>query len=202
MRYGILADIHEHVEYLREALNMLQHERVDKLLLLGDIAVDGKRIDETVSLLRPFAPCGVWGNHDLGLAHNPSDHFANRYGTSIIEFFSTLKSQFEIGDILVTHGLPTWDATDPTAYYLGKPPWTNGSLTSEFQQVTHRIILVGHFHRWFASTLRHPIAWRGKTVLSFSSLERYFVIVGALFQGSFAILDTDADSLTPFSITA
>ncbi len=51
MRLGILADIHEDLEHLRRALAVLQDQKVDRLVLLGDIFETGGRIEETVEVL-------------------------------------------------------------------------------------------------------------------------------------------------------
>ena len=200
MRIGILADIHEHVEHLELVLEAVRNENVDELILLGDVAYDGRRIAEVVSLLRPFEPVGVWGNHDLGLAHRPSGEIIRKYGRSVVEFFTAFQPRIVREDHLFVHGLPTWDASDPAAYYLGTPPWEADSLAYEFAHTDHRIVLTGHFHRWFLATPRKTIPWQGRTAISFAPSERYLVIINPVFDGSFAILDTDANVLTPHSV--
>lgn len=55
MYLGLLTDIHEHVDQLREALAILKSKRVDQIVVLGDVFEKGKRIDKTVELLVPLA---------------------------------------------------------------------------------------------------------------------------------------------------
>jgi predicted phosphodiesterase len=62
MKLGILADIHEHVDELRQAIEKLQKQAADRFVVLGDVFEMGKRIEETVHLLRDVEAVGVWGN--------------------------------------------------------------------------------------------------------------------------------------------
>jgi hypothetical protein len=67
MRLGILADIHEAVEPLTEALAFLRDEQVDQIITLGDICAMGTRLTPTVQLLAGASVGGVWVDHDYGL---------------------------------------------------------------------------------------------------------------------------------------
>jgi predicted phosphodiesterase len=73
MKLGILADVHEHVENLREALEVLRQQGADRFVVLGDVFETGKRLEETIGLLREVNAVGVWGNHDVGLCLAPSE---------------------------------------------------------------------------------------------------------------------------------
>ena len=79
MRIGILADIHEDVQRLSQALGLLRREGVGRVVVLGDLFDTGKRIAETVALLADAGAVGVWGNHDLGLCHEPGERTRARY---------------------------------------------------------------------------------------------------------------------------
>jgi hypothetical protein len=58
----------------------------------------------------------------------------------------------ELGDLLFSHTLPNQDPTDPSAYYLGQRPDEEHALNESFEQFPHRVIMIGHFHCWFAAT--------------------------------------------------
>ncbi len=60
MRLGILADIHEDLVHLRAALERFQQERVDRVVVLGDILCTGEGLRPTVALLRSVDAVGVW----------------------------------------------------------------------------------------------------------------------------------------------
>ena len=122
MKLGILADIHGHVDKLRTAIDTLNREQVDQFVVLGDVIYDSRNAIETVAMLKDCGAIGVWGNHDLGLCLDPDDKFREKYSEPVIEFFSTLNSKMELGDLLFSHTLPNQDPTDPSAYYLGQRP--------------------------------------------------------------------------------
>ena len=73
MLLGLLADIHEAVEPLREALGVFARLGVEEVVVLGDICETHRRLEETVSLLREARAVGVWGNHDFGLCRDITD---------------------------------------------------------------------------------------------------------------------------------
>jgi predicted phosphodiesterase len=75
MRLGILADIHEDVPKLTLALQRLGRAGVRQVVLLGDLVDTGRHLQATVALLAEAGAVGVWGNHDLGLCHEPEEPF-------------------------------------------------------------------------------------------------------------------------------
>ena len=200
MKLGILADIHEHVENLRCALETLRDHQVDRIFVLGDVFETGKHIAETVELLRQVDAVGVWGNHDLGLCHEPDAATVGRYEESTVEYFSRLTPSFEFDDILMSHGLPNWDAADPVVYYLADSPWETGSLSPVFEKFRHQIFLTGHYHRWFFATDAETMEWDGTCPVTLDPMKRYFVVINAVLYGWCAILDTDSHELSPFRV--
>ena len=59
------------------------------------------------------------------------------------------------------------------------------------------LVFVGHYHRWLAATASGLVDWRGEEPLSLAGKERYFVVVGAVFQGQCGVLDTERCELAP-----
>jgi hypothetical protein len=59
-------------------------------------------------------------------------------------------------------------------------------------------MFAGHFHKWLLAAPTHIENWNGETAIDLSG-ERYFVVIGALCEGRFAILDTQTSLLTPFN---
>ena len=55
MRIGLISDIHGNLPALEATLAQLEHERIDRLVCLGDIAV-GPWASETLDLLAPLEP--------------------------------------------------------------------------------------------------------------------------------------------------
>ncbi len=200
MRFGILADIHGHVENLRKAIDRLNHERVDSFIVLGDVIYERSHAAETVALLKQIGAVGVWGNHELGLCVNPSVELRERYTEPIVEFFGTLTPQYEHGELLFSHTLPDQDAHDPLAYYLGPRLDDAGALDACFDRFPHRVMMVGHFHRWWAATPAGPLGWNGEEPLELAAEDRYFLAIHAVNDGWAALWDDQRDVLVPIAL--
>jgi predicted phosphodiesterase len=200
MRLGLLADIHEDVPNLTLALQHLQRERVERIVLLGDVFDTGKRLAETVALLTAAGVIGVWGNHELGLCHDRGERVRARFAGPILDFMQTLRPRLELGDCLFTHGLPHWDVTDPAVYYLAARPETSEGLAETFAASDHAVYFVGHFHRWLLASPAGPLTWDGRTDIVLQPGERYLVVVGAVCNGWCAVFDTDSRLLAPRQI--
>ncbi len=197
MKLGILADIHEDVEALERALHLLRLQPVDRVVVLGDLLYTGRRVAEITDLLARAGAVGVWGNHDLGLCHEPAPPLLARYPGRAFDFLRTLGPRLELAGCLFTHGLPHWDATDPVAYYLGAGPETPEGLAGAFGASACRVSFVGHFHRWLAATPEGITAWDGGEPLCLDPARRHLVVVAAVCDGWCAVYDTDAGRLVP-----
>ncbi|HKB35812.1 MAG TPA: metallophosphoesterase family protein [Gemmataceae bacterium] len=200
MKLGILADIHEEVERLRLALKRCRQEQVSRVVVLGDVFYAGRQIRETVALLADAGAIGVGGNHDLGLCDGPSEQIQARYRGPVLDFMATLMPRLELEGCLFTHGLPHWNATDPTAYYLEPRPETAEGLAGSFATSGHRVLFAGHFHRWLAATPIGLTAWDGNGPIELRLDQRYLVVVAAVCDGWCAVLDTARNDLVPFQL--
>jgi len=200
VKLGILADVHEDVQRLTLALQSFGREKVDQVVLLGDVFDTGKHLHETVDLLAKAGVIGVWGNHDLGLCFAPEDAIKERYKGLILDFMQTLRPRLELEGGLFTHGLPHWDATDPVIYYLGERPETPEGLTLSFGASNHKTLFCGHFHRWLAASPQGCLPWNGTTPLVMQSDQRYLVAVAAVCDGWCAIFETESRVLVPFGL--
>ncbi len=200
MKFGILADIHGHVEHLRKAITCLSREQVDQFIVLGDLIFDRSHATETVGLLKDCGAVGVWGNHELGLCVDPDDEIRSMYTAPVLEYFSALSAQLEFADLLFSHTLPSEDARDPLSYYLGPHPLADGALKGSFDQFPHRVMMIGHFHRWFAATPAGAVPWDGGQPLVLESHRRYLFIVHAVMFGWAAVFDDRTNVLTPIRL--
>lgn len=198
MRLGIITDIHEAVDQLQAALQFLDAEGVDQIVTIGDLFESGERIEPTCQLLADAGVIGVWGNHDFGLCHEPEDETRARYSDRTLSFMGTLQPSMEIAGCHFCHIEPWLDPTqiEDLWYYDGMPQPTE-RLDQIFGAVQNRLLFAGHYHRWLAATPAGITDWRGDHPIRLAN-DRFFVVVGALFFGDFAILDTETDELTPF----
>ena len=65
--------------------------------------------------------------------------------------------------------------------------------------VPERRMFVGHHHTWRLVDEAGPSDWAGESPFRFDSGRRSLMTVHALSDGHFAVMDTDADVLTPFA---
>jgi predicted phosphodiesterase len=200
MKLGILADIHEDVPKLTLALQCFQQEGVGQAVVLGDVIYTGRHIRDTVALLTAASAVGVWGNHDLGLCHEPEKPIHERYAGPTLDFMLTLRPRLELAGCLFTHGLPCWDATDPEVYYLGDRPETAEGQAGSFGACDHAALFTGHFHRWLAATPQGQLAWDGSTPILLEGERLYLITVAAVCDGWCAVFDTDSRELVPHRV--
>jgi predicted phosphodiesterase len=200
MRIGILADIHEDIQALKKAVDALQTEPVERLAVLGDLFYAGERIEETVDILAEAGAVGVWGNHDLGLCHEPTPRLLARYPARVFDFLKTLRTRLEMDGCLFCHGLPHWDPTDPEAYYLSDWPESAAGLAGSFAASSCRVTFVGHFHRWLTATPEGVDSWDGCEPVFLSLARRHLVAVAAVCDGWCAIYDSVSGRLSPCRI--
>jgi hypothetical protein len=201
MRIGLLADVHEAVECLTAALERFRHERVDRVVFLGDVYCTGDRLAETVDLLRSVDLLGVWGNHDFGLCRAPAPAARAKYAPDVLDFLATLRPRLEIADCLFSHVEPWLDPTDITQlWYFEGPPDTPEKAARSFDAWPHRLMFVGHLHRWLIATRAGLLEWDGSRPIVLAPPERFLVAVAAVCHGRFAVFDTETAELLPFDL--
>lgn len=200
MRFGILADIHGHVDKLRQAVSALRRERVDQFIVLGDLIFSSQNATETVDILAECGAIGVWGNHELALCVEPDDEIRAMYTPAVLDYFGTLTQRLELGDVLLSHTLPTSDPTDPMAYYLHPDPRLAETRDECFRQCSQRTMIIGHFHKWFAATSVGQLAWEGREPLVLNPETRYFIICHAVMFDWTAVYDDQTQTLFPIHL--
>lgn len=199
MKLGLITDIHEHVENLRAALNRFQTEGVDQVVVIGDVFEMGERIDETCRLLTDAAAIGVWGNHDYGLCVEPDAETCAKYGDAVIDFMTSLRPRLEIEGCHFTHVEPWLNPEDVAdLWYFEGSPDEHRKLDRIFRAVPNRVMFAGHYHKWLLVTPDRIEDWNGDDRVELST-RRYYVVVGALCEGRYAVFDTDTSELLPFN---
>ena len=103
MKLGLLTDIHEHIEPLRTALERFKTERVDQVVVIGDLFEQGRRIEETCQLLAAANAVGVWGNHDYGLCFDRRPDLHTKYSSPVLDFMGSLRPRLDVGSCHFTH---------------------------------------------------------------------------------------------------
>lgn len=203
MRLGLIADVHEAVEPLREALAWFAVENVDEILVLGDICRMHRHLEETVAILREAGVVGVWGNHDFGLCRNTDEAVRKRFSPEVITWMGSLQPTLSRADCLFSHVEPWLDPNDlAQLWYFEGPPDNEEKRSRAFTGPGQRVSFSGHVHRWFLTTPDGIVDWNGAEPIVLAPPTRYLVIVDALCAGSCAIYDTETALLTPHRVTA
>jgi len=71
-------------------------------------------------------------------------------------------------------------------------------LARSFTAVPHRVLFIGHLHRWLLGTPDGLLPWRGENPVGLDGANRYLVVVHAVWDGKCALFDTATGDLTPF----
>jgi hypothetical protein len=199
MKLGLLADIHEQTAQLRKAIAVLQRQGADRFVVLGDVFETGKRMEETVGLLRQVEAVGVWGNHDVGLCFDPDEKVCRRYSAAVLGFMGGLRPRLEIDGCLFTHVEPWLDPHKvEDLWYFDGPPDSPEKLARSFAAAPHRALFIGHLHRWLLGTPEGLLPWRGEGPVRLDGRTRHLVVVHAVWDGKCALFDTGTNELLPF----
>jgi len=202
MKIGILADIHEHRDELRWALAVLQDQGADRLVFVGDVFEMNTDLDGTVELLDDAGVIGVWGNHDFGLCGgNPKEENRLRYTERVLNFMAGLEPRLEVEGCLFTHVEPWLDPNKiEDLWYFEGPPKTPEQAARIFAAVSHRVMFVGHYHRWLLITPEGDQPWEGAEPIVLDDRSRFLVVINAVCEGKCALYDTETNRLTPFNL--
>jgi predicted phosphodiesterase len=202
MRLGLLADIHEAVDLLREALALFRQRGVDEVVCLGDLCAMHAQLEETVALLAEAGVVGVWGNHDFGLCHGVDDFVRSRYSPELLAYTATLQPRLVRDDCLFTHVEPWLDPTDVTQlWYFDGLPDTPAKLARSFDAFGQRVLISGHVHTWFLASPQGPIDWDGRSRIWLRPPGRYYLVVDALVLGQCAVYETTNGELEPITLS-
>jgi predicted phosphodiesterase len=206
MRIGLVTDIHNDAESLSRALAALNARGIDLLVTLGDtcdVFLPDGGIVEVAKMLQGDHAVGVWGNHDFVLCRNVDDRYLTRYaGSPVLEFMAGMLPTLEVGDCHFSHLEPLGDPHDIAHLWsLHDKSFDLMKLAAlGFDAVDHRLLFIGHYHRWWAATPDGCLNWTGDGSLELAPDQRYFVVVNAVLGGWFGWLDTDAGVLVPIRI--
>jgi predicted phosphodiesterase len=204
MRIGILADIHEDLDHLRWAIDVLVEHGADRLVVLGDVFELGLRLRETVALLAEAGAIGVWGNHDFGLCRdNPRPEDRQRYGERVLDFMGRLRPRLEVEGCLFTHLEPWLDPEKiEDLWYFDGPPETPEQVARIFAAAPNRVMFIGHYHRWLLVTPEGLRPWSGDEPIVLEVVNRYLVAAHAVCAGRCALFDTGTNELIPLAAGA
>lgn len=206
-KYAILSDIHGNLYALKEVIKDLNNQRIDSIILLGDLIDYGMQSNEVIEYIKDNLSskiiCNIWGNHEKAIMTKDFNHFSSQRGIDSAKFTESQltndskdylnnslihdgKYEFEIDDkkVLAIHG----SLND----YYWKAIFPN-NLNGDYLE--YDIVLSGHSH--YPHVFQHfyevnnPNMRNKKAVL--------FINPGSVGQprnhnpnSQYAILDTDS----------
>jgi predicted phosphodiesterase len=214
MRLGLLADIHANREALEACLDRLSRERIDRLVLLGDIVgygADPVFTLETAMRLQGEGALVLRGNHDQAV-FDPEEKM-NAVATAAMDWtrrqlspehagwLRSLPYTHRLGDVLFTHA----NAWTPQDF-----DYTRNAMEAErnLRATDAAIVFCGHTHvaaLYHAAPMRPPTHFRplpGTTVPLVSQM-RWVGVIGAVGQprdggsaAACAVYDVDQRQIT------
>lgn len=83
MNILIMSDIHGNIEALKSVNEYLKNQKIDKLMLLGDIIDYGPHSNEVIEFISnlPYEIiCNIWGNHEEAIIKEEYEKFSSNRG--------------------------------------------------------------------------------------------------------------------------
>jgi len=160
VKVGIISDVHATPAPVQEALGIFQREAVDTILCAGDIAGYGRKLEQTVTLLRGHSCHVTLGNHDLWWL-NRCDYQTEGPTEKYLRTLPTvIDLSFEKKKIHMVHASPPESLQegikllDENAVLLQeqKDYWVDHLKTFPFD-----VLVVGHTHQVFVEQLGHVL---------------------------------------------
>jgi diadenosine tetraphosphatase ApaH/serine/threonine PP2A family protein phosphatase len=153
MRIAILSDVHSNYEALTSMRKVLNGERIDRWVCLGDVVGYGASPQECCDIIRDLCEVTLLGNHDAAVAGRMDYTFYYEAARQALDWSATHISQgnlswlkalpytYQIGDVGFSHGSPI----DPEAYeYIFALEQAKELIP--FTQDLPQITFIGHSH--------------------------------------------------------
>ena len=203
MLLGLLSDIHEDIERLAMAIELLRDRDPDRLIFLGDVYDSGERFREACEILAAAEIPGVWGNHDFGLCTDVEEDLAAKIDPGALAYMATLRPRIMIGDCLFQHVEPWLDPSLVENLWQHFGP--TGSVTrieQALRESPRRVSFMGHLHEWLVANDDGPVLIGEPRPVTLDKDRRWLVAIGAVCDGWAATYDTETGLLTPVALSA
>lgn len=160
---AVIADIHGNAAALDAVLKDLQSQRIDGLVVAGDLVLNGPRPAESLDKIRDLGVPAVYGNADLfvfdeGYSDDGADWVRENLGSNGLSYLKSLPFEHRItppggaspeDDLLIVHATPA----DVTGVLVLEPdPFGLLTVTQEEEagellgSVKANLIVAGHLH--------------------------------------------------------
>ncbi len=124
MRIAVISDIHSNIEALTEVLRVIEEQKVDRIVSLGDVVGYGASPNPCCELVRSVTEVTLLGNHDAAVAgrmdysyyydaaRHALDWSSRVLSEENMEWLRSLPYTYRIGEVGFCHGSPV----EPKAY--------------------------------------------------------------------------------------
>lgn len=102
MKTAILSDIHGNLSALRNVLEDVRKEKVDDLIILGDVIDYGMHSNEVIEVLEGIGMkvlCNIWGNHEYAIMKNDYTRFSSERGVQSARHTKSILNEASFGYI-------------------------------------------------------------------------------------------------------
>ncbi len=148
MKFGIIGDIHSNLESFIAVLNYFEKNKVDKIVIIGDIIGYGPNPIECINLAKENGQIILKGNHEEGILKNDFSKFKKYARISLewtkkeieekIEEIKNWKEKEEYNDIVFFHA----SISDFFYKYIFKIE----DAEEEFKLLDKKICFIAHTH--------------------------------------------------------
>lgn len=139
-RLGILSDVHNDLDGLQRALELLSD--CDKVVHLGDLVEDAAEANAVVDMLRKHRVEGVSGYHDeLAL------QISHQFSEPTRRYLAALPKELPRGDFHLVHDNPLSKQKNEGLTSSGGYIRDLHAAHRVFEESAIRVLLVGHTHR-------------------------------------------------------
>jgi predicted phosphodiesterase len=177
-RLALFADAHGHVDLIRQALKILERERVEHIVLLGDLIDRSDQADACALAMSDFKVEGVFGNHEQEVieALAIGDDLGLRPET--IDMFMALEPVIIVDNVCFCHDSPPGVSHNPMEHFF--------SRDTALPATRYHIVFSGHTH-FRAARDEHGSHDLGTGRLLIRPHRHYSINPGAMPAGQFAI---------------
>lgn len=166
-RIAIIADIHGNLPALEAVLDDIARQRVDEVLVNGDLVGRGPQGNAVVHRIRELGfPCTRGNHEDYALAFRREDVPAQWLTSPDWAFARAVAAELDDTAVRYIDALQMTLAAEsqpqvrlfhgsPASYTEGIGRWTSDdTITAHLSQIDEQLLVVSHTHR--------PLVWRGE----------------------------------------